>query len=170
MRRVPAERPNRLRLSTIGAVAAITGMVFATGCQGESHTGHGTSSTTAPTRVVDTTPVVAVWAVPQAFLGVWRGIAVDGPVTYEITLTINSGKNAEEVALSSVVDNATGNRCDRIERLFNASETELSFTGRTSGGTVCGDGAKPSTAQLRPDGTLAYTADRPTVSGTLRKS
>ncbi len=168
-----------LRLAVIVSVAIVV-VVFAItvfagggwwrGDSADSSVASGSTGTPA-LRPADTTPVAAVWAVPKVFLGEWKVIAAD-PVSFDVSLTIRSGKNAEEVAFSSYTDSVSGARCERAERLVAATETELTLAARLTGGLRCADPATSSTVELRPDGSITYVVDRPggAITSTLRKS
>ncbi|RDI67843.1 hypothetical protein DFR76_102243 [Nocardia pseudobrasiliensis] len=152
------------------ASAWMTTVVLSVGC---SHTeSSGDASSSSPTaRPDDTTPVAAVWAVPQRFLGEWSGTASDGRGGYQIVLTINSGKNAEEMGASVVTERATGVRCERVERLLGAGESDLTLAARSLGGDACANLATVSTVRLLPDGSLTYAVaggSGAAITGNLR--
>ncbi|MFI9508085.1 serine/threonine-protein kinase [Nocardia sp. NPDC052566] len=125
--------------------------------------GGTTSSTSGP----------SLPSVPKAFVGQWRGTASDGPVRFEIELTIRDGKLGEEVATSSNTGVVSRERCGRAERLTNATEAELTFTARLTSGTSCNDEGQPSTVKLQADGSVSYSTPGVfggTIVGNLRKS
>lgn len=166
----PSPGPNRLRTAIIGGFAALVALA-AIGC---GSTDNSTSKTASPTvNPADTTPVGAVWSVPKAFLGEWKGQAADGPVEFDIMLKIDPGKNSEELGNSSITNKITGNRCDAVERVILITETELTLAARPTGGLDCPAGGHPSSVQLTPDGSLTYSAPGTaggTVTGTLHKT
>jgi hypothetical protein len=162
-------RSKLLRLGVIGGVAVVAVLVVIVAFVVGSDDGGSTGSAAPVDRPGDTTPVAAVWAVPKVFLGEWKGVVTDGRAAHDIVLTIKSGKNAEEVATSSDIDQSSGNRCDRIGRMISGTETELVFAARLTGGVGCEEGI--STVELRPDGTATYRAGQGgAITGTLRKS
>ncbi|WP_433194680.1 hypothetical protein ACQP1G_38950 [Nocardia sp. CA-107356] len=165
-----AARSKLLRLAVIGGVAVVAVLVVIVAFVVASDDGGSTGSVAAPVdRPDDTTPVAAVWGVPKVFLGEWKGVVTDGRAAHDIVLTIKSGKNAEEVATSSDIDQNSGSRCDRIGRMISGTETELVFAARLTGGIGCEAGL--STVELRPDGTVTYHAGQGgAITGTLRKS
>lgn len=152
------------------AVAAVAG-----GCQsGGSSAGGGTTTTvtTSATRVIDTTPVSAVWAVPKAFLGQWVGVVGGGADVFDVALTIRSGKGGEEVVDSVSTDKGSGNRCESIGRMILGTENELTFAFRLTSGVGCVDDGKLATVGLRQDGAASYSSDRPggALTGTLQRA
>ncbi|MFI6046059.1 hypothetical protein ACIA8C_30835 [Nocardia sp. NPDC051321] len=160
----PSERPpNRTLWSRLVVVAgvAVVVVVAAVVVGLRSHDGDvdsaGGAVTSTTTRSADTTPVAAVWNIPQAFLGTWQGVAEDGQRAFDVELIIKPGKNSEELVQSSHIDKASGGRCDSIDRVITVDETELTLAARRTAGTDCPDGTT-STIHLRPDGTIAYTA------------
>ncbi|MFI5776582.1 hypothetical protein [Nocardia sp. NPDC051570] len=147
--------------------------MLSVGCAAHTISGGGASTTSPTARPDDTTPVVAIWAVPQAFLGEWTGTASDGRGAFDIVLRINSGKNAEEMGASTVTDRATGLRCDRVERLLSASESDLTLAARSLGGIACAGLATVSALQLNPDRSLTYAStggSGPSITAILRRS
>ncbi len=148
-------------LVVLGALAAMWGR--------DASTGDGSGSTVA--RPDDTTPAAGTWAVPKAFLGEWKGTAGNGDESYSIDLVVRSGKNGEEVATTVLGDERSGARCERIERLVVAEESELSFAARNITGPGCGADGRTSTIVLAADGGLTYRSQAGgMISGTLRKA
>ncbi|ASF11356.2 hypothetical protein CEQ30_32945 [Nocardia brasiliensis] len=73
-------------------MAAVLVVVVATlvgGRPGDDATDVGTTTTT---RSRDTTPVSAVWNIPQAFLGSWRGAVEDGQRVFDLEVTIKPAR------------------------------------------------------------------------------
>lgn len=99
----------------------------------------------------------------------WQGAADNGRETFDVALTIN-GEGAEQAATSSHTNRATGARCDRVERVVSASETELTLAAKSVTGTGCDKDAQ-STIQLHTDGSIAYRtgAVGTTINGVLHK-
>ncbi|WP_338768566.1 hypothetical protein V7968_03915 [Nocardia vulneris] len=142
--------------SAVVAGAAVLAVVVATlvgGRSGDDATDIGTTTTT---RSRDTTPVSAVWNIPQAFLGNWRGIAEDGQRVFDLEVTIKPGKNSEELVLVTQTERISGNRCETIDRVITVDETELTLAARPVGGTDCAAVEGASVVRLQPDGSLAY--------------
>ncbi|MFC9997224.1 hypothetical protein [Nocardia sp. NPDC127526] len=131
-----------------------------------------TEPTTPGTSLIapdDTTPLAAVWNVPPAFLGEWTGTAAG----HDIVLTINPGKNSEEIARTLESDARSGLRCEWVDRVITITADKLTFSGRLVGGAACGDDGRRMAITLRPDGSAEYTAPTPAgeaVTGTLRKN
>ncbi|QIS15601.1 hypothetical protein [Nocardia arthritidis] len=144
--------------------------VLLTGCQSADHASVSPSPTTVASHPVDTTPVGATWNVPKAFLGQWKGDAVNGPA---ITMSIGAGKNSEEIATTSTVDRQSGNRCEHAQRVILVTETELTFSARLLGGAGCAADGATTIVDLRPDGALDYTAPAGptgTITAVLRRT
>ncbi|WP_245659914.1 serine/threonine-protein kinase [Nocardia gamkensis] len=137
----------------------------------------GKPATTTATQAGDTSPTTTSSAsgtsIPKAFLGEWKGVARDVIASFDIVLTIGDGAVGEEVAQSSNTGKLKGERCERAETLTAATETELSFVARLSGGSpTCFDNGSTSTVRLQPDGSVAYSLSGifGNIEGTLRKS
>ncbi|WP_454197833.1 protein kinase domain-containing protein [Nocardia sp. Marseille-Q1738] len=127
-------------------------------------------TTTTASRTLTGSPVTTV---PKAFVGEWRGVARDALATFDIVLTIRDGAVGEEVAQSSNTGKLWGERCERAERLTGATETQIAFVARLSGGSPgCWDDGSTSTVTLRPDGSLSYSTSGGVgnIEGVLRKS
>ncbi|WP_040787309.1 serine/threonine-protein kinase [Nocardia pneumoniae] len=175
-----ASTPRRAILIAAALVVAVAVAVaaFAVGAQlrGSDSTAatatHSTEAvtTTAAARTLTGSPVTTV---PTAFVGEWRGVARDALATFDIVLTIRDGAVGEEVAQSSNTGKLSGQRCERTERLTGATETQIAFVARLSGGSSsCWDDGSASTATLRPDGSLSYITSGGVgnIEGVLRKS
>ncbi|MFE7742682.1 serine/threonine-protein kinase [Nocardia sp. NPDC057455] len=131
------------------------------------------TSTQAPATNPTTTSSSSGTSVPTAFLGEWKGVARDVLASFDIVLTIRDGAIGEEVAQSSNTGKLSGERCERTETLTGATETELSFVARLSGGSpTCFDNGSTSTVRLQPDGSVAYSLSGilGNIEGVLRKS
>lgn len=144
-------RKNRLRLAVVGPIAILIVAI----------------AVIAYVRNPEDTDSAATAA--PAFVGAWQGAADNGRETFDVVLTIN-GEGSEQAATSSHTNTATGARCDRVERVVSASETELTLTAESVTGTDCDKGAQ-STIQLHTDGSLAYRtgAVGSIINGVLHK-
>lgn len=130
----------------------------------------GTEPTEAPSATGS-----PVSTVPAAFVGNWRGQAADGPVRFDITLTIDNGKVGQKVATASNTGTLYGERCERSETLVEATTDRLVFLAKLSGKSAsgCVDDGTTSTVTLMSDGTLSYRTPGVlggTIAGLLRKS
>ncbi|MEV6323738.1 hypothetical protein AB0M45_21475 [Nocardia sp. NPDC051787] len=77
------------------------------------------------------------------------------------------------MAQSSNTGKLSGQRCERAERLTGATETQITFVARLSGGASgCWDDGSSSTVTLRPDDSLSYSTSGGVgnIKGVLRKS
>ncbi|WP_433724016.1 protein kinase domain-containing protein [Nocardia sp. CA-129566] len=193
----PAAQPKRHARRTalivaavvVGVVAAVGAFVIGTQFKGNSSdsatanrsatvstTSDTTTSATPSTTEVSSTPTAGT-SVPKAFVGKWTGTARDALATFDIELTIRDGKVGEEIASSSNTGQASGSRCERAERLTNASDSEISFVARLSGGASgCMDEGSISKVVLQSDGSVSYSFSGGfsgilgNVTGTLHKS
>ncbi len=110
--------------------------------------------------------------VPAQFLGTWKGRAADGPVQFDIELTIADGTVGQEIATSANTGTFARDRCDRAETLTEATTNRLTFRARLTAGNGCFDQGAISTVTLQSDGTLAYRTPGAlggTIAGSLRK-
>ncbi|MBF6298814.1 protein kinase [Nocardia amamiensis] len=164
-----------------GALAVAVAVAVAAFAVGAKLRGSdSTAATAAPSPEVVTTTTAArtlagspVTTVPQAFVGEWRGVARDALATFDIVLIIRDGAVGEEVAQSSNTGKLSGERCERAERLTGATETQIAFVARLSGGSAgCFDNGSASTVTLRPDGSLSYSTSGGVgnIEGVLRRS
>ncbi|MGY0502372.1 protein kinase domain-containing protein [Nocardia sp. FBN12] len=127
---------------------------------------------TDPTEPTSTDTASGANTVPAAFVGSWTGRAADGLVQFDIELTIAEGAVGQELAVAANTGTLARERCERAETLTAATADRLTFRARLTSGPGCADQGKPSTATLRPDGTLAYETPSffgGTIAGTLRK-
>ncbi|MGW4327829.1 protein kinase domain-containing protein [Nocardia sp. NPDC004573] len=185
----PPRRPGRA-LPIAGALvvcAAVAVAAFVVGVQlrnddsnrsvaQTTRTDSAPSTTTTATQAGDantTTSSPSGTSIPKAFIGEWKGVARDVLASFDIVLTIRDGTVGEEVAQSSNTGKLKGERCERTETLTGATETELSFVARLSGGSpTCFDNGSTSTVRLQPDGSLAYSLSGilGNIEGVLHKS
>ncbi|WP_159839941.1 serine/threonine-protein kinase [Nocardia sp. CY41] len=141
-----------------------------------TRTASAPSTTTTATQAGDanaTTSSPSGTSIPKAFVGEWKGVARDVLASFDIVLTIRDGTVGEEVAQSSNTGKLKGERCERTETLTGATETELSFVARLSGGSpTCFDNGSTSTVRLQPDGSVAYSLSGilGNIEGVLHKS
>ncbi|WP_280478582.1 serine/threonine-protein kinase [Nocardia asiatica] len=137
---------------------------------------NGDPSTAVATQADDvstTSDNPSATSVPEAFVGEWKGVASDILASFDIVLTIRDGTIGEEVAQSSNTGKRRGERCERAETLTGATETELSFVARLSGGSpTCFDNGSTSTVTLQSDGSVSYRLSGVfgDIAGTLHKS
>ncbi|MFD3744633.1 protein kinase [Nocardia sp. NPDC058633] len=127
-------------------------------------------STTAP--LSSTAAASGATTVPAAFVGTWKGRAADGPVQFDIELTIAAGAVGAELATSANTGTFSRARCDRAETLTEATTDRLTFRARLTAGSGCMDQGATSTVTLRSDGTLAYRTPGylgGTIAGSLRR-
>lgn len=150
------------------AVAAVVIAVAAIVVVAQSNRGTGGGEPATIDRPVDTTPVSAVWSIPKAFLGQWKGVAEDAARTFDVELIVKPGKNSEELVVWAQTDKASGSSCTRVGRVVTVDETELTLAVRPSGGTDCADGATNSVIRLQPDDSMRYRAGATT--GTLHRA
>ncbi|MFD4458422.1 serine/threonine protein kinase [Nocardia sp. NPDC058480] len=132
----------------------------------------GTDSATVPSATTSTTEAPASATVPSEFVGTWQGRANDGPVQFDIELTITPGAVGQEVATSANTGTFSRDRCDRAETLTEATTNHLTFRARLTAGSGCIDQGATSTVTLQSDGTLAYRTPGylgGTIAGSLRK-
>lgn len=152
------------------AVAAVVIVVVAIVVVAQSNrgaAGDGANTSTVD-RPVDTTPVSAVWSIPKAFLGQWKGVAEDGARAFDVELIVKPGKNSEELVVWAQTDKSSGGSCARVGRVVTVDETELTLAVRPTGGTNCVDDAATSVIRLQPDDSMRYRAGATT--GTLRRA
>lgn len=145
----------------VGVAVAVTAFVVGARLRDGDSSGTATGSASAAIEPTGAAPPTVggafVTTVPKAFVGEWKGVARDGPVAFDIVLTIRDGGVGEEVARSANTGKVSGSRCERAEALTAATETELTFVARLSGGASdCMDNGATSTVRLLPDGTLSY--------------
>ncbi|MGY4098964.1 protein kinase domain-containing protein [Nocardia sp. R16R-3T] len=116
------------------------------------------TTSTRQTTVTSTTAAPPESAVPEAFVGKWTGTARDALATFDIELTVRDGKIGEEVATSANTGQASRSRCERAERLTTATDTQITFVARLSGGASgCMDEGSTSKVILQPDGSVTYS-------------
>ncbi|MEV4239930.1 MULTISPECIES: protein kinase [unclassified Nocardia] len=136
-------------------------------------------TTTSMTQTSETSTSAAATdsVIPEAFVGKWTGTARDALATFDVELTIHDGKVGEELASSANTGQASHNRCERAERLTNATDTQLTFVARLSGGASgCMDEGSTSKVILQPDGSVTYSFSGGfsgvlgDVTGTLHKN
>ncbi|MBF6468662.1 serine/threonine protein kinase [Nocardia beijingensis] len=185
----PPRRPGRALLiaGALVVCAAVAVAAFVVGVQlrnddsnrsiaQTTRTDSAPSTTTIATQAGDantTTSSPSGTSIPKAFVGEWKGVARDVLASFDIVLTIRDGTVGEEVAQSSNTGKLKGERCERTETLTGATETELSFVARLSGGSpTCFDNGSTSTVRLQPDGSLAYSLSGilGNIEGVLHKS
>lgn len=133
-----------------------------------------TTTAGTTTSAAATTTESTAAAVPDGFVGTWRGTAADGLVTFDIQLTIEEGEVGAELAQSSNTGKLTGHRCSRIERLTDVNGDQLTFVARLSPDSArdCADEGSVSTVRLQADGSLAYSTPGlfgGQIAGTLRR-
>ncbi|WP_225730203.1 MULTISPECIES: serine/threonine-protein kinase [unclassified Nocardia] len=170
----PARNSRRLRAAIIiGTAVVAVAVAVAAFVVGTHLTGGSSAGSTSTTASSSGQPVQSV---PKAFVGEWKGTASDVIATFDIVLTIRDGKVGDEVATSSNTGRVSGAKCERAERLTAATEGQLNFIARLTGGLTgelgCHDDGETSTAVLQPDGSLAYAMAGGIggIKGTLRKS
>ncbi|WP_433715309.1 protein kinase domain-containing protein [Nocardia sp. CA-084685] len=136
-----------------------------------------TTTSTTQTSATSTSAAATDSVIPEAFVGKWTGTARDALAVFDIELTIQDGKIGEEVAASANTGQASHSRCERAERLTNATDTQLAFVARLSGGASgCMDEGSTSKVILQQDGSLTYSFSGGfsgvlgDVTGTLRKN
>jgi eukaryotic-like serine/threonine-protein kinase len=185
-----ASRRTRLLLIAASATVAVAvaGGAYLIGTQlnaapvggtgSSTATGSSTIEPSAESSAPATTPPGSTAAgsgsntVAPEFVGTWQGRANDGPVQFDIELTIASGAVGQELATSANTGAIGRDRCDRAETLTAASADSLTFRARLTAGSGCFDEGATSTVTLQPDGTLAYRTPGVlggTIAGTLRK-
>lgn len=117
-----------------------------------------TTTSTSQTTVMRSTAPATESAIPEAFVGTWTGTARDALTTFDIELTIHDGKIGEEVATSANTGQLSRGRCERAERLTTATDTQVTFVARLSGGANgCMDEGSSSKVILQPDGSVTYS-------------
>ncbi|GAD83076.1 serine/threonine protein kinase [Nocardia asteroides NBRC 15531] len=166
---------NLLAAAAITVAVAVAVGAYLVGTQLRAPADSGIASSTVvagSTGVPSGTPSATV---PAAFLGTWRGSASDGPVRFEIELTIKEGKVGQKVATSSNTGAISGERCERSETLTEATTQRLVFRAKLAGksAATCTDDGAASVVTLQPDGGLAYSTPGVfggTIGGILRKS
>ncbi|WP_446223654.1 protein kinase domain-containing protein [Nocardia sp. IBHARD005] len=175
----PATASRRTRTLLIAASAtvavAVAGGAYLIGTQlgtesSATSTLAGTSTSTGPDDSTTVAPSSAT--VPSEFVGTWKGRANDGPVQFDIELTITPGAVGQELATSANTGAIRRDRCDRAETLTEATANSLTFRARLTAGSGCFDQGATSTVTLQLDGTLAYRTPGVlggTIAGSLRK-
>ncbi|MGN2639701.1 protein kinase domain-containing protein [Nocardia takedensis] len=183
---------NRTRIALVAALLvtaiAVAAGAFLVGNQlrgnpsdnaaGAETTYEAFSETETPTETTEeTSESPSTDAVPDGFLGTWRGSANDGLVGFDIEVTIHGGVVGDEVAVSANTGKLTKSRCARIETLTSADATTIVLRAKldkaNSTGVDCADDGQESTISLASDGTLTYTTPGffgGSIDGTLRKS
>ncbi|MFC9475230.1 protein kinase [Nocardia sp. NPDC056952] len=190
--RATASRRTRTLLIAASAMVAVAvaGGAYLIGTQlnAGSTGGTGSSTTAASTSVASSSTETApsstetapsstatgsgAASVPAEFVGTWKGRAADGPVQFDIELTIAAGAVGQELATSANTGAVSRDRCGRAETLTEATAQRLTFRARLTAGSGCFDEGATSTVTLQPDGTLAYRTPGVlggTIAGTLRK-
>lgn len=180
----PARAPRGRTMLIVASVAvalAVAAGAFLIGVQlRDRPDGNGVANSTSVSPATDATEAPtatgsAVSTVPAAFVGSWRGQAADGPVRFDITLTIDQGKVGQKVATASNTGVLSGEHCERSETLVEATTDRLVFRAKLSGKSAsgCVDDGATSTVTLGSDGTLSYSTPGVfggTIAGVLRKS
>ncbi|MEU2175438.1 protein kinase [Nocardia sp. NPDC019219] len=185
----PAHRPGRALL-VVGALVVAVAVAVAAFVVGAQLRNDDADRSIAQTTRIDSAPSTATatqagdaittttsspsgTSVPKAFVGEWKGVARDVLASFDIVLTIRDGTVGEEVAQSSNTGKLGGERCERTETLTGATDNELSFVARLSGGSpTCFDNGSTSTVRLQPDGSVAYRLSGVlgNIEGVLHKS
>ncbi|BDU00844.1 serine/threonine-protein kinase [Nocardia sputorum] len=184
----PAPRPGRALL-VVGALVVAVAVAVAAFVVGAQLRNDDADRSIAQTTRIDSAPSTATatqagdaitttsgpsgTSVPKAFVGEWKGVARDVLASFDIVLTIRDGTVGEEVAQSSNTGKLGGERCERTETLTGATDNELSFVARLSGGSpTCFDNGSTSTVRLQPDGSVAYRLSGVlgNIEGVLHKS
>ncbi|MBJ8337669.1 serine/threonine protein kinase [Antrihabitans sp. YC3-6] len=188
---VAAPKPRRARRAVGGFVAVVVLLALFAGVMvltltlmdrrndpaNDASTSSGTTAveTTEPTTSSEpTTTTPAAAALPDAYVGTWTGSANDGPIPFEIVVSLTEGTVGDEVATSSNTGGLTRTKCERIDTLIEVtSATDISLRSRLAPGTNsgCMDDGTVSTLQLLPDGSMRYstTGVLGQITGTLRK-
>ncbi|WKG09555.1 protein kinase [Nocardia sp. PE-7] len=183
--RATASRRTRTLLiaasAAVAAAVAVGAYLIGTQLNAQPTGGTGTSTALAetPTGVDPTTAPPGSTAtesgtttVPTEFVGTWKGRAADGPVQFDIELTIGAGAVGAELATSANTGTLSHDRCARAETLTEATADRLTFRARLTAGSGCMDQGAISTVTLQSDGTLAYRTPGylgGTIAGSLRK-
>ncbi|MFC9662725.1 serine/threonine-protein kinase [Nocardia sp. NPDC127606] len=183
-RATPSRRTRTLLIAasaTVAVAVAVGAYLIGTQLNAESTGSVGSSTTAASTSVASSSTETApsstgtgsgTAAVPAEFVGTWKGRAADGPVQFDIELTIAPGTVGQELATSANTGALSRDRCDRAETLTEATARRLTFRARLTAGSGCFDDGATSTVTLQPDGTLAYRTPGVlggTIAGSLRK-
>ncbi|MFD6398617.1 serine/threonine-protein kinase [Nocardia sp. NPDC060249] len=188
-RATASRRTRTLLIAAAATVAvAVAGGAYLIGSQLTAQSAGGTATSTAtgstatgstsesanPTTAApgSTATESGTTTVPAEFVGTWKGRAADGPVQFDIELTIAAGGIGQELATSANTGTFSRDRCDRAETLTEAAADRLTFRARLTAGSGCFDQGAISTVTLQPDGTLAYRTPGVlggTIAGTLRK-
>ncbi|MEV0058408.1 serine/threonine-protein kinase [Nocardia sp. NPDC050718] len=180
--RPPARRGrNALVAAAVVVALAVAGGAFLIGVQlrdrSDGNSVANSTSISTSHRGSELPPATGapVSTVPAAFVGSWQGRAVDGPVQFDITLTIDDGKVGQKVATASNTGVLSGERCERSETLVEATTDGLvlqaKLTGKSASG--CVDDGATSTVTMGSNGTLTYRTPGllgGTITGFLRKS
>ncbi|MET9212664.1 MULTISPECIES: serine/threonine-protein kinase [unclassified Nocardia] len=180
--RPPARRGrNALVAAAVVVALAVAGGAFLIGVQlrdrSDGNSVANSTSISTSHRGSELPPATGapVATVPAAFVGSWQGRAVDGPVQFDITLTIDDGKVGQKVATASNTGVLSGERCERSETLVEATTDGLvlraKLTGKSASG--CVDDGATSTVTMGSNGTLTYRTPGllgGTITGFLRKS
>ncbi|TCK00734.1 serine/threonine-protein kinase [Nocardia alba] len=156
----------QLDARSTGAAATSTALAETAIAVGPTTTAPGTTAT-APDSTVPGAATVAT-----EFVGTWKGRAADGPVQFDIELTIAAGAVGQELATSANTGALSHARCARAETLTEARADRLTFRARLTEGSGCMDEGAISTVTLQSDGTLAYRTPGlfgGAIAGTLRK-
>ncbi|MFD3593739.1 serine/threonine-protein kinase [Nocardia sp. NPDC058640] len=180
----PAPRKHHTRNLLIAASAtvalAVAAGAYLIGTQLNTAGGAASSTqiafpSTAPSPTASsgtTTTPSSTTTVPTAFIGTWKGRAADGPVRFDIELTITEGAVGQELATSANTGTFAGERCARAETLTAATSTTLTFRARLTSPGSCQDEGATSTVTLQSDGTVAYSTPGVfggTIAGSLRR-
>lgn len=167
--------------ATVAVAVAVGAYLIGTQLNAEPTGGTGTSTALAETSLAvspTTAPPSSIatgsgaTTVPAEFVGTWKGRAADGPVQFDIELTIAAGAVGQELATSANTGTLSHDRCARAETLTEATTDRLTFRARLTAGSGCMDQGATSTVTLRSDGTLAYRTPGylgGTIAGSLRK-
>lgn len=174
----PARASRTTRALLIAAAAtvavAVAGGAYLIGTQLNAESAGGASIVMGSTAADPTTTSTAAASttVPAEFVGTWKGRAADGPVQFDIELTIAAGAVGEELATSANTGTFSRDRCERAETLTEATADRLTFRARLTAGSGCVDQGATSTVTMRSDGALAYRTPGylgGTIAGSLRK-
>ncbi|MFE9789063.1 protein kinase [Nocardia salmonicida] len=167
--------------ATVAVAVAVGAYLIGTQLNAQPTGGTGTSTALAETSVAagsttappsSTATESGTTTVPTEFVGTWKGRAADGPVQFDIELTIAAGAVGQELATSANTGTLSRDRCARAETLTEATTDRLTFRARLTAGSGCMDQGATSTVTLQSDGTLAYRTPGylgGTIAGSLRK-
>ncbi|WP_153411249.1 serine/threonine-protein kinase [Nocardia macrotermitis] len=156
--------------------AGVLGVVVANGVSGRG-TGHAAvattnpsvansggeqPSTTHPGTATSGRPASAVDSLPAAYVGTWKGSATDGSGTFDVVLTLQSGKAGQDIGTAVTTGRAKQGMCTRREALVFAGPTRVTLRTKPAEngpaqGRACGRMGVVTTLERNSDGTLTYT-------------